>query len=1051
MQTAFTAAHSNPFDDELPPIQPVPPLITAVDALPEKDYERVYRNLVRAIVHRQSVEISPEDRTLLLAGAKSLFRNRSTTLTEETMSSIETSILREPTPPTVTVLCNEFMMTLCDPSAMEEYRAPENWRSKEARKTFETTTTTMVQQRLQSANRTMGNDDVRRKRSTQIFESIRSGAAMSSGQTNAPIGIRSEFTPGCFGNVLNVELQHIIWRKIDADGEHKTYGMTSSFGGKLQVSVQLIIDGQPKHEVVVRGLATEVSADPSVEYTDGTTVEVPSIGTARYWRFREGTQVSLSIGGGYITASNTQLAIYVRRPKRLACFAFEDVAQVTVPLTTLYTDIMPLGDATRATREVGYHFTNNQHVDKVTGIGVGVGLEMKCFDTSHWEKPYFFDPTEPQAADGEARRLIVALKDSFAFPHHSALLLMFEMAQQFTDVEFELFEAYRDFYFLDPELFEMATCLARAKNPNVQDVSDLADALRAVEIVAERQNDVHTHTTARLIGDALPAIRNRFTELLCEVEAYTTPSQGRLSVIVAQKILRCLGMESNAVSSIIHDMVTRDLSEKTKRIETTFRGESQLQGRATATFTLFNQELGCIGRSMTYLRASVKASKNDNVEGISLLYALAAHRIACQLEVLSPFVHRFVAETIQVLVHRGEKADPVGETFCILCSMQQRAIDCLEVTKNLRGVKEQVLDLASAFSSFLSVYLSLARPRMMFCMAESTRVVPLSRISSRCLYCQAPADAVSLLSEVIDFFWQCAACTDLATLTPCLPPFADLICVLIDEFSKNFTKRVVSGQQRKGVRIGQILEEQMIGMASFDEFATLLDEIVENAQAPTKELGSEDESLMAMIKTCEAMLDAALRRTRQAVKAFCATYVAGGFASTYFGQELKHVTTEGQSALDGVVRRLNDFWTTLCQCAEVDGAVSKQSPVLVKAWCTVLCTAASQLDDKGSRSAVPQMLDAINSHVQEWAATIRLDQRLLSECVEAFTMCDKVLQELREPTDVLITIIMSQTGELKAFTGNILCARGDKDPVAKHYVQAHKVTMSRPNTYTTTA
>jgi hypothetical protein len=1040
MQNAVTAAAPNPLEEELPPVAPLPPLITALQALDEGQYDALFKFVVRALLQRPWAddEYTLEDVTLLLNRCKRLFRGRSKTLTDVEMDAIIAGVEQEPVPRAVLSHCVAFTSNPDSVVDHDEYRASANFFDPREAAAFMTLTTEVARQRLEMSNRTLGLEHQRRQRSQEVYEFIRSGESMSSAADPA-LDIPSDFRSGCFGGSLQIEFQSLVWRKELADQRNKNFGV-DKVSGKVQVSVQLLVDDEPMAEATIRGFAREVFTDPTVEHSDGT-VEVSTIGTARYWVWKEPACTTLFIGHErWITAERTKLAIHVRQPKRFGCFAFDDVATVEVPLSSLYRDVMPLGDPSREKFRSGYHFTFRQHVDEISGMGAAVALNLNCLTAAHTEKPHFFDPAAPpeDGNDMLTQRHYSVWAEAFHFPHHSALLHLFEMIEEVTDLEFEILNAYRDCYFLDAELYHMAVCVARAKTGDVRDLEDLKDALKAVEYIVGEHSK--TRAAERLKSDAIPAIRQRFMGLLCETEAYTSPRTAYAAVFVAREIMNRLGIQPHEISDAIRDVIASDLRERA-RIHGHFSPE-ELPQRATQVFLVLNTELATLGRSLRFARES----------GDGRVLALAAHRISCQLDLLTPFLERFVRDATQRLVSGGERVDPLGETFCILCSVQQRTVDCYDAIRSFPALQAHSRRLLSIFENFLSVWLTLARPRMEFCVREVAKITPIEAISSRCLYSEAPADAVNLLSEVVDFFWNCAMCSPHEVVAACLMPFASLLVHLARTFESAFASRVDSLDWRRRTSTGspvvtpqqECIAQRFIGLASYCKYAELLRELAEDVTGPGSDLvGTADGAFDSLVPQCGKAVEDEFKQVRNRAEDFGTENIAFGSTAWFVRDEMAKIVADRAAAVDGVMMRFNGFLDLLKRslfCKDIDPF----GPAIVTGFGLTLATESSLIAPNAVRSNLPSLFSRVVFELIESSASV-LPGALVPVLREHLDSVQQVLEMLREHTGALVDKVTHEPQTVMGrWAANILCLRGENgDSTARAFVGQRSLSVNR--------
>uniref|UniRef100_A0A7S1QNY0 Uncharacterized protein n=1 Tax=Neobodo designis TaxID=312471 RepID=A0A7S1QNY0_NEODS len=889
------------------------------------------------------------------------------------------------------------------------------------------------------ANRTLGLEHQRRQRSQQLFDVIRSGESMSSKVTST-LAVPSDFRSGCFGGTLEIQLHSLVWRREHADDKNKNFGV-ARVGRKVQVSVQLLIDDEPMAEAPIRGFAREVFSDPTVEHSDGT-VEVSTIGTARYWTWKEPACTTLFIGNERcITAERTKLAIHIRQPKRFGCFAFDDIATLEIPLRSLYLDAMPLGDPSRCKYRAGYHFTFRQHVEGSSGMGAVAAINLNCLEKAHNEVPHFFDPESVQSVDEsdvETQRHYAIWAEAFRFPHHSAMLHLFEMMEDVSDLEFEVLNAYRDCYFLDSELYHTAVCVARAKTGDVRDISDLKDALKAVEFLVSEH--VRTRAAERLKTEALPLIRQRFMGILCETEAYTSPRNAYAAVFVAREIMHRLGLQPHEISDAIRDVIANDLKERA-RIHGHF-SRTELTQRASQVFIVLNNELATLGRSLRFARES----------GDARVLALAIHRIHCQLDLLVPFVERFVRDATEVLVSGGESIDPLGEAFCILCSVQQRTVDCYDAIRQFPALEPHSRRILATFESFLSVWLTLARPRMNFCITEVARITPVQSISSRCFFSEAPADAVNLLSEVVDFFWNCAMCSPHEVVAACLMPFANLLIDLVTAFETAFSDRIAALDWRRRsaelrptiVPQQECVLQKFVGLASYCKFAELLAELAEDATSPGEDLEqTAPQPFASTVPQFREKIQTAFALVQERAQCFGSDHIAFGCTVAFVRDEMAKIADSRAAAVDGAVLRLNgflDLFKRSLSCA----ALRPFTGAILSGFGMAISLEASLIAPSLTRSNLPALHSRVVCELQESSVSI-LGQDTAAVLKVHLDETQLVLDLLREHTASLVDRFNDETTSAMArWTGNILALRADAgDATARGFVNQRSIKLQR--------
>jgi hypothetical protein len=1112
-------------DMSLPVIQPLPPVVHVLSAFSDSDYERLFKFVLRSILHRTWYSRQPAETELLLARVRGIFVNRTRLLTDKWLKEHETLVANSAL--AEGPLGYGFEYTHGNLEKYDEYRRTSNFFNPEDKHKFDDANMETVRLRVHDTNQQLSKDVHLFNRGQAIFKYIHSGQAMASGApVNVDVGAAAnEFVPGCFGNELYVELEHVLWRADLADDTNKQYGNSSKLGNKLQLTVQFVIGDRVEAETTVRRLAVETCNDPTVKYHDGNTVHVAPFGTARFWTYAEKGVVAFTVGHNYITAEQAKVIIYIRRPKKFGCFDFEEIASVEIPLSALYREIMPLDHEARFERDdTSFHFLQQTFTDKATGMGVTATLHMKCFDREHWVAPRILNEQVDELlnqSQQRSRHMSEMCKDVFNFAHHSALLHLFGMVGEVGDLEFEILDGYRDFYLLDSELFFVAACIAQAQCNSVRNVDDLRDALQAVRnIVTRRDAGCKTRTTQDYIEASTKQIIDRYMEVIKSPESHTNPGQALAAVMVARKILETLGMKPEDISNEIRQSICEELGRKRDNIIGGFSGVDKLSQRASATYMLYISELQTLATSLRFVKEAFEAAhqreeekkkrraatlspthssadgaqaanadaesaaQRESQEWKMLLYTLAVHRISCQFDVLVPFIRKFVQEATRQLVQSKNTADPLGETFSILCSLQQRTIDCYETTKNIPYVKAQIEDLLACFANFLSMWLDRCAPRIKFCLRETVLHAPLEPVSERYITCQAPSDAVQLINEVIEFFWSTAACADptrlrehLAEVNACLVPFVNLFCNLVDDFVVDFSTRVreidfklrghVSNPraaQQQLVDPFVCLDQKFIGLASLVQFSELLPEIREDLESRLDDLLRQEEELLraeaqtrggqqsdsaaaALIPTCKALLKGALERSQEAVQAFAVNVVAYNAITKHLHEDLSRLIHERRSAVDDVQIHLKDFFRHFNICI-ASPQIRPFAKTFIDAIVSIFCSELSYVPPSQSHE-VPGLFLMVLADIKRYLEeTCNAEKELLQYVKQHMQLCNVVAEQQRLSTSDLSNLAEASQSDPHNVKGvwasNMLHLRSQHgDKIAKQAVDSLRLPFVR--------
>lgn len=1040
-------------EDDDADVVALPPMIPVFEPLAESEYSQLYKHALRAVVQQAPWrETSHEEVEAMVARLREAFRGRSAALTSAKLSEIEAAVRSEPVAESLQSQYVAYMNA--DNFALDSHRQPANFLSHSTFEVSRAKWTDEIQKRLHMTNSVMGYDVQRRTRTIQTFEAIRSGAAMDSvhdtRQGSIADGIPNEYEHGCFGLGVNVVVHDVTWRAKEAREDRE---VGAGLPRKFRVAVSVTVGGESRGaDHFVREPIRQVARDPTIALhlngEEAPTEEVLPEGQARFWKFATPQHARLSVGGGVFPARRTGLAVHLRTEKVLGCFAFREHATIHVPMEVLYEDIHAIGSEERRNKDRGYHYVYRHFVDPATGIGATLEVELECLVPEHNEAPYFFDPAdEPLVGqDTVTNRLLADWGYAWTFNHHSGLLHLLEMCGEISDLEFSLLEAYADRYLLDQELFHAAGCVSRVKYNNFSVAEDRDDAVKAAEFLSIVQPT--THVTQQLISASKPDLVDRVVTVIAQIEKHaTTPRAGLHVFDCCCRILRHMGVSEHAVGDLVKAFITDELGERlVQYTERHGSAKTELAYRATTLMRIFARELDDV---LAGLRFAARGKQES-----ACLQLLAAHRAKEQLLLLVPVVRAFV-KTATGQLARDSTADPFGETFCVLCSMHERSIECVDVARKYVGcdLPAVAAELVDVFDSFLTTWLSLCPPRICVCLSQIVAVASFEPLRNLAI-CETPGDALHIVEEFIDFFWQAAECAPGEAVAAALSSFCGILGSIAVHFVSEFAQRAAHVTPSLADVHGTT-QKQLLAVTSLDFFVSEFREACDDVMPPLEEaLAHVVTPVPNFAELCRQKLQAGFERVERAALEYARDVFATQFCSKFFSLVLAPVPDiaatkrrgkQDAVAFDTIARPTQEFFALFGDACD-EPAVAAVAPTALRSVANVFCSRVSHapLESHAFLERIHHVLDS--AMVENVASSDDLAQ----DAKNSRNLCQKVLNRHKETQvvglvrEIELVAHWDQQPEcsIEHWVANMVIHRAKHDQIAAAAVAKSKLKLS---------
>jgi hypothetical protein len=807
-ETATNVTFADTVDDTqslLPVLSQFMPLVEGVEPPTEDDYVDMLSHLLRAVIQVSPWRhLDPADRVEMVRRTSELFANRTPLLTEATVRAVVKNVKNENSSRLFLTQYVAFMNAQAD-----EYRCAANFASAEFYDAFTAQCHETVRDRLHQINVDMSSDEAARVHTQKVFDDILTGKAMlTEHATDKPADGEADGwadVNGCFGNELVVMVQDVSWRQENFHDTDDAMPFAEAHPPKrIRATLEIHVNGEQRsHELPLHGKATRVFDDPTVSRKrvgalPKTAADEDEAEVNHYWRFDTPEKIGISVGLGVDSAPSMELVVRLLDGKKgFGCTAAAtELAEIHINLSSLYTDVMPLGCAERKDAPgAGYHFTWYHHVDRAAGKGFGATLQLQlnCRATEHIAAPYFFNPRETLNTLAQAQTPAPAPAEEPAgvADHHRNLLILFEMCREITDTEYLLLECYCDRYLVHTELFDVAANLSRVKYNDFGDARDRADAVSAMlylQGVAARgfQTVAAKEQYELSIGEEGP-IRQRMVGVLCALEQHArVPSQGENVFTCAVEVLSMCGLSRDAagehnIAAVIGRQVDEDIDDALNEMEQRALN-MPIVGRTSLMYRLMAREFDLLVRS----RGFAAQSKSKQV------MAVAVRRADVSLTKLIAPLRAFVVESIRRITSAqasgGDQLDPFGETFCLLSGLYERTISCAEAIREHPLLTAQANELAEVFDPFLVTWVSQCQDRLLMCVENVVMTSGFRRIHHTYV-CDAPCNAIHVISEVIEFFVNCAGWAPTSVVTQAVPQFIGLVGTMASEFAEAFSAK----------------------------------------------------------------------------------------------------------------------------------------------------------------------------------------------------------------------------------------------------------------------